>query len=65
MTEKTIKSGPDIVKEFVRSLSEDSSLVACCRFQRHRVRCMNETGGGVWSDASSRERGIKWGQVLR
>lgn len=26
-----------------------------CRFQRHRVRCMKETGGGSWSDASLRE----------
>ena len=23
-----------------------SCEVGCCRFQRHRVRCMNETGGG-------------------
>jgi hypothetical protein len=29
--------------------------VGCCRFQRHRVRCMKETGGGSWSDGSSRE----------
>ena len=21
-------------------------VVGCCRFQRHRVRCINETGGG-------------------
>jgi hypothetical protein len=27
-------------------------LLSCCRFQRHGVRCMNETGGGAWSDAS-------------
>ena len=29
--------------------------VGCCRFQRHRVRCMNETGGAPWSDESLRE----------
>jgi hypothetical protein len=29
--------------------------MGCCRFQRHRVRCMNETGGGSWSDGSLRE----------
>ena len=29
--------------------------LGCCRFQRHRVRCMNETGGGSWSDARLRE----------
>ncbi len=28
--------------------------VGCCRFQRHRVRCMNETGGEPWSDESLR-----------
>ena len=33
--------------------------LGCCRFQRHRVRCMNETGGGAWSDASVRESS-KW-----
>ena len=34
-------------------------LVGCCRFQRHRVRCMHETGGAAWSDASLRESS-KW-----
>jgi len=29
--------------------------LGCCRFQRHRVRCMNETGGRSWSDGSLRE----------
>ena len=33
--------------------------VGCCRFQRHRVRCMNETGGEPWSDASLRES-LSW-----
>jgi ComF family protein len=28
--------------------------MGCCRFQRHRVRCMNETGGEPWSDESLR-----------
>lgn len=35
------------------------SGLACCRFQRHRVRCMNETGGGAWSDGSLRES-LSW-----
>ena len=30
------------------------SSVGCCRFQRHRVRCMDETGGESWSDESLR-----------
>ncbi|MDO9119814.1 MAG: DUF262 domain-containing protein [Nitrospira sp.] len=29
--------------------------VGCCRFQRHRVRCMKEPGGRSWSDGSLRE----------
>jgi len=36
-----------------------SCEVGCCRFQRHRVRCMNETGGGSWSDGSLRES-LNW-----
>jgi hypothetical protein len=24
--------------------------LGCCRFQRHRVRCEDGTGGGSWSD---------------
>jgi hypothetical protein len=41
------------------SISQVKQLVAylalgCCRFQRHRVRCMNETGGEPWSDESLR-----------
>ncbi len=28
------------------ALGVQSSSVACCRFQRHRVRCMKEPGGG-------------------
>ena len=34
-------------------------MLGCCRFQRHRVRCMHETGGAAWSDASLRESS-KW-----
>ena len=30
-------------------------LVSCCRFQRHRVQCIDETGGGAWSDESLRK----------
>lgn len=30
-------------------------ILGCCRFQRHRVRCMKETGGRSWSDGSLRE----------
>jgi hypothetical protein len=33
--------------------------LGCCRFQRHPVRCMNETGGGSWSDGSLRES-LSW-----
>ena len=32
----------------------DKGNVGCCRFQRHPVRCMHETGGAAWSDASLR-----------
>jgi hypothetical protein len=39
-------------KQFGPTLVE--GVVGCCRFQRHRVRCMNETGGEPWSDASLR-----------
>ena len=34
-------------------------MLGCCRFQRHRVRCINETGGAPWSDASLRES-LSW-----
>ena len=30
-------------------------FLSCCRFPRHRVRCIDETGGGSWSDESLRE----------
>jgi hypothetical protein len=30
--------------------------LGCCRFQRHRVRCMHETGGEPWSDERLRVR---------
>jgi hypothetical protein len=33
----------------------DNVPMSYCRFQRHRVRCMDETGGGSWSDESLRE----------
>ncbi len=36
-----------------------SGHLGCCRFQRHRVRCMNETGGKAWSDGSLRES-LSW-----
>ncbi|TKS59244.1 MAG: hypothetical protein EWM72_02256 [Nitrospira sp.] len=39
------------------SIEESLSRIiglSCCQFQRHRVRCMNETGGAAWSDASLR-----------
>ena len=29
--------------------------MGCCRFQRHRVQCIDETGGGSWSDESLRK----------
>ena len=29
--------------------------VSCCRFQRHRVQCIDETGGGAWSDERVRK----------
>ena len=45
--------------EFSRFQSIQILSLGCCRFQRHRVRCMNETGGGAWSDASLRESS-KW-----
>ena len=28
--------------------------LGCCRFQRHRVRCIDGTGGGSWNDGSLR-----------
>jgi SAM-dependent methyltransferase len=28
------------------------SIMACTRFQRHRVRCFNGAGGGSWRDGS-------------
>ncbi len=33
--------------------------LGCCRFQRHRVRCINEPGGAPWIDASLRES-LSW-----
>ena len=47
------------VGPLLRDALSDRLRVGCCRFQRHRVRCMNETGGGAWSDASLRESS-KW-----
>ena len=49
--EPSVEIGPD-------SQNANGKL-GCCRFQRHRVKCMNETGGGTWSDASSRES-LSW-----
>ena len=40
-------------------VQNQSHWMGCCRFQRHRVRCMHETGGAAWSDASVRESS-KW-----
>ena len=40
-------------------MPESLLRMGCCRFQRHRVRCMHETGGAAWSDASLRESS-KW-----
>jgi hypothetical protein len=37
------------------TIRDPKSKLGCCRFQRHRVRCMNETGGGAWSDENLRE----------
>ena len=45
---------PDLAVEVSRKIK-----VGCCRFQRHRVRCINETGGAPWSDASLRES-LSW-----
>jgi hypothetical protein len=37
----------------------DTTDMGCCRFHRHRIRCINETGGEPWSDASLRES-LRW-----
>ena len=37
--------------------------MGCCRFQRHRVRCMNESGCGAWSDARLRECSDRGGKA--
>jgi hypothetical protein len=46
----------DVEKDFAalyRFVNRDDE-VGCCRFQRHRVRCIYEIGG-AWRDASLRE----------
>ena len=30
--------------------------LGCRRFQRHRVQCLDETGGGSWNDENSGKR---------
>jgi hypothetical protein len=33
----------------------NSLCMSCCRFRRHRVRCFDGTGGGLWNDGDLRE----------
>ena len=47
------------VKDIRNDVMHFDADVGCCRFQRHRVRCINETGGAPWSDASLRES-LSW-----
>ena len=37
--------------------------MGCCRFQRHRVRCMNEPGDEAWNDARLRESSDRGGKA--
>ena len=36
-------------------LHPNKDRMSCCRFQRHRVQCIDETGGGAWSDERVRK----------
>ena len=46
--------GQLIGEELINKMKIGFPALGCCRFQRHRVRCMNETGGEPWSDESLR-----------
>ena len=37
--------------------------MGCCRFQRHRVRCMNEPKDEAWNDGSLRESSDRGGKA--
>ena len=39
--------------------------VSCCRFQRHRVRCLNETGGAAWRRKFTREFKVEAVKLIR
>jgi hypothetical protein len=47
------------IKEALDAAIDETHGLGCCRFQRHRVRCMHEPGGEPWSDASLRES-LSW-----
>jgi hypothetical protein len=47
------------IENLTNALVDYTRTMGCCRFQRHRVRCMNETGGEPWRDARLRES-LSW-----
>ena len=53
------------IGRYTQGIRHQIKMVAlgCCRFQRHRVRCMNETGDGAWSNASLRESSDRSGKA--
>jgi hypothetical protein len=49
---ETLKGCSIIEKSELEVDSSKVDTVTCTRFRRHRVRCLNGTGGGSWRDGS-------------